>query len=245
MTLRVVELFAGIGAPRKALTNIGVQHTSVISEIDKAAETSYNAVHGNTENLGDIRKIDKLPECDLLTYGFPCQDISIAGAQRGFNEGSGTRSWLLWEVKRLLNIGPLPKVLLCENVEAITHDKFIRSLNQWIRTLAEMGYTSSWEILNAKDFGIPQNRSRFFMVSCIDGRYFRFPKGRPSDLKLKDMLEENVDERYYLTEEQIANFEAHKDRHDAKGHGFSWQPTEGGGLSASLNTNPYRQNQNF
>lgn len=243
--INVVELFAGIGAPRAALRNCEIEHTSTISEIDKFAVASYTAVHGETPNLGDIRKIERLPECDLLTYGFPCQDISIAGQQKGFEEGSETRSGLLWEVERLLKIGPLPKVLLCENVEAITHEKFKRPLNAWIRTLSELGYTSSWAILNAKDFGIPQNRARFFMVSCLDGRHFTFPKGKPSGIRLKDLLEENVPESYYLTEEQIANYEAHKERHAAAGHGFGWKPTTGGGLSVALTDKPDRNTQNF
>ena len=244
-SLRVIELFAGIGAPRKALTNLGIPHQAIISEVDKYAIAAYNAIHGPTLNLGDIRNIESLPECDILTYGFPCQDISIAGIQKGFDEGSNTRSGLLWEVERLLLCSPKPRILLCENVEALTHTKFKKPLARWIAALARMGYTSSWELLNAKDFGIPQNRVRFFMVSCLDGRHFQFPKGKPSDIRLKDILEENVGPEYYLTPQQIANYEAHKERHDQKGHGFGFKPTGGGGKANALTAIPSQNTQNF
>jgi len=152
--LKVIELFAGIGAPRKALTNLGIPHESIISEIDKHAINSYNAVHGQTENLGDVRKIEALPPCDLMTFGSPCQDISNAGLKRGLTEGSGTRSSLLWEVDRLLDCSPLPKILLFENVDAILQDKYKSHLNRYINSLADRGYTSSWKVLNAVDFGV-------------------------------------------------------------------------------------------
>ncbi|MDO5853467.1 MAG: DNA cytosine methyltransferase [Thermoplasmata archaeon] len=102
MTLRVIELFSGIGAPRKALTNLGIEHTSTCVEIDPYAHASYEAIHGPTVNLGDIRQVQSLDKADLWTYGFPCQDLSVAGHRKGMEEGSGTRSSLLWEVGRLL-----------------------------------------------------------------------------------------------------------------------------------------------
>lgn len=103
MTLRVVELFAGIGAQAQALENLGLDFASTVCEIDRHAYASYCAIHGDTPNLGDITEVDHLSECDLLTYSFPCQDLSIAGSQRGMKQGSGTRSSLLWEVGRLLS----------------------------------------------------------------------------------------------------------------------------------------------
>jgi len=245
MPIKVCELFAGIGAQRKALTNLGIEHTCTISEIDKHAIASYTAIHGETENLGDIIKIDKLHDCDLLTYSFPCIDLSTAGKQMGMAKGTETRSSLLWEVERLLQCSPLPKVLLCENVKAITGEKFKKDLNKWITFLSSLGYTSSWTILNAKDFGVPQNRERFFMVSCLDGTHFQFPKGFKSSVCLKDILETNVDESYYLTAEQIKNFEAHKERHKAAGHGFGWSPQDGSDNAVALTNNPYRHGQNF
>jgi len=238
-------LFAGIGAPRKALTNLGIEHTSTISEIDKHAIASYTAVHGETDNLGDIKNIEKLPECDLLSTGFPCTDISNAGKQMGMAKGSETRSSLLWEVERLLMCSPLPKTILIENVKALTGEKFKKDLNRFIGFLSTLGYTSSWTILNAKDFGVPQNRERFFMVSCLDGTHFQFPKGFKSSVCLKDILETNVDESYYLTADQIKNFEAHKERHQSAGHGFGWEPQDGSKNAVALTNNPYRHGQNF
>ena len=131
--LKVVELFAGIGAPRKALNNLNIDHEIVaFSEIDKYAEISYRAIHNDyvTPNLGDITQISELPGCDLITYGFPCQDISIAGYGKGIKEG--TRSGLLLEVERLLNIteqnNKLPKYLLMENVAALVSKNILKIL---------------------------------------------------------------------------------------------------------------------
>jgi len=191
-----------------ALKRAGIRFIHVaVSEIDKYAYAAYCAIHGDTPNLGDIRKIKHLPECDLLTYSFPCQDISIAGNGKGFSEGSDTRSGLLWEVKRLLldmkERGCLPNILLMENVDAIVNSKNVRNFNLWIRFLSDMGYTSSWKILNAKDFDIPQNRARCYMVSCLDGTHFEFPKEIPKIRHLKDVLEDDVDDRFYLSADKI------------------------------------------
>ena len=190
--IKVIELFAGIGAFRKGLTNLGIPHTAIMSEIDKFAVKSYNAIHGETPNLGDITKIEKLPSCDLLTYGFPCQDISAAGNQKGFEKGSGTRSSLLWEVERLLReYSPeeRPAVLIMENVKNLVAKKNMRGFEQWIATLEELGYTSSWKILDPTEFGIPQNRPRVFLVSCLNGVKFEFPESTGKMLTLKDIRE--------------------------------------------------------
>lgn len=166
--LRLIELFAGIGSQTQALTNIGIAHKVVaISEIDKYAIQSYEAIHGIANNLGDIRKIEELPDADLWTYSFPCQDISVAGKGAGIKEG--TRSGLLFEVERLLRVasekGTLPKYLLLENVKNLVSKKFKADFDKWLDFLAELGYTNYWKVLNAKDYGIPQNRERVFCVS--------------------------------------------------------------------------------
>lgn len=229
--IRVIELFAGIGAQHQALENLGIPHEIVaISEIDKHAIAGYNAIHGEAPNLGDIRKIEHLPECDLITYSFPCQDLSIAGGKNGMAEGSGTRSSLLWEVGRLLadmkERDILPEVLLMENVDAILNKKNIDQFRKWIMTLSEMGYTSSYAVLNAKDYGIPQNRKRCFMVSTLTFGELQFPPGFPLELRLKDMLENDVDESYYLSPQRIAKFEEHRKRNEAKGNNFGWKPLD-------------------
>lgn len=205
--LRLIELFAGIGSQTQALTNIGIAHKVVaISEIDKYAIQSYEAMHGIANNLGDIRKIEELPDADLWTYSFPCQDISVAGKGAGIKEG--TRSGLLFEVERLLRVasekGTLPKYLLLENVKNLVSKKFKADFDKWLDFLAELGYTNYWKVLNAKDYGIPQNRERVFCVS-IRGEHkpFVFPKPKELTIRLRDMIDEAVDERFYLKESTI------------------------------------------
>lgn len=205
--LRLIELFAGIGSQTQALTNIGIPHKVVaISEIDKYAIQSYEAMHGKVNNLGDIKAIKSLPSADLWTYSFPCQDISVAGKGAGIKEG--TRSGLLFEVERLLNVaaddGTLPKYLLLENVKNLVSKKFIADFDRWLEFLTSLGYTNYWQILNAKDYGIPQNRERVFCVS-IRGEHtpFKFPEKRELKLRLRDMIDEAVDEKYYLKESTI------------------------------------------
>ena len=205
--LRLIELFAGIGSQTQALTNIGIAHKVVaISEIDKYAIQSYEAMHGIANNLGDIRKIEELPDADLWTYSFPCQDISVAGKGAGIKEG--TRSGLLFEVERLLRVasekGTLPKYLLLENVKNLVSKKFKADFDKWLDFLGDLGYTNYWKVLNAKDYGIPQNRERVFCVS-IRGKHepFVFPKPKKLTIRLRDMIDETVDERFYLKESTI------------------------------------------
>lgn len=205
--LRLIELFAGIGSQTQALTNIGIAHRVVaISEIDKYAIQSYEAMHGKANNLGDIRKIEELPDADLWTYSFPCQDISVAGKGAGIKEG--TRSGLLFEVERLLRVASeketLPKYLLLENVKNLVSKKFKADFDKWLDFLSELGYTNYWKVLNAKDYGIPQNRERVFCVS-IRGKYepFVFPKPKKLTIRLRDMIDEMVEEKFYLKENTI------------------------------------------
>ena len=205
--LRLIELFAGIGSQTQALTNIGVPHKVVaISEIDKYAIQSYEAIHGKVNNLGDIRAIEALPDADFWTYSFPCQDISVAGKGAGIKEG--TRSGLLFEVERLLiraaEDGTLPKYLLLENVKNLVSKKFKADFDRWLSFLSSLGYTNYWQILNAKDYGIPQNRERVFCVSIRgDHTPFVFPEKQELKLRLRDMIDEVVDEKYYLKESTI------------------------------------------
>ena len=184
MTIRVIELFAGIGAQASALERLGLDHERVaVCEWDEPTYKVYCAIHGDTPNLGDITKVEHLPECDLLTYSSPCQDISVAGHKAGLAKGSGTRSATVWDVGRLLEDmrerDVLPEVLLMENVDSILF-------------LDGLGYTNSYQVLNAKDFGIPQNRKRMFMVSTLTLGKFKFPEGRPLTIRLKDILEKDV-----------------------------------------------------
>jgi len=222
--LKVVELFAGIGAQASALERLGIPFESTVCEIDPHAYNAYCAIHGPTPNLGDITEVEHLPDCDLLTYSFPCQDLSIAGLQRGMAEGSGTRSSLLWEVERLLTDAGererLPEVLLMENVDAILNKENKPHLDRFIAKLNRLGYETSYAVLNAKDYGVPQNRKRCFMVSTLTKGHFNFPQGFPLQRILLDVLEDEVDDYYYLSEEKLATFESHRKRHEAKGNGF-------------------------
>ena len=204
--LKVVELFAGVGSQRMALRNIGVLHEVVaISEFDKFAIKSYEAIHGGVDNLGDITKIKSLPACDFLTYSFPCTDISVAGKMNGLSREGGTRSGLLWEVERLLKIyaskNELPKYLMLENVKNLIGKKFKVDFDEWLAVLDTLGYNSYCDVLNAKEYGIPQNRNRVFVISIlktIDIGYI-FPNKIELNTKLADLLLDNVDEKYYMT----------------------------------------------
>ena len=208
--IRLIEIFAGIGSQAKALERLGADFEHYrVCEFDKYAVTSYNAIHGTNFATSDVTKItaDDLGIVDtdsftyILTYSFPCQDLSSAGKQRGMAKGTNTRSSLLWEVERLLNeCVELPQVLLMENVIGVHGKKNIEHFKEWIGFLESKGYSSFWMDMNARDYKIPQNRNRTFMVSILGDYEYEFPKPFPLESRLKDLLEENVDEKYYLSD---------------------------------------------
>ena len=205
--IKVLSLFSGIGAFEKALTNIGVNYNLVgFSEIDKYAIKSYCAIHGVSEelNLGDITNIDisKLPkDIYLLTHGSPCQDYSVAGRGKGGDKDSGTRSSLMWYSVEIIRHCK-PKIVVWENVKNVLSKKHIHNFEHYIQDLESIGYTSYYKVLNAKDFGVPQNRERIYCISILgDHESFEFPEGFPLELRLRDVLEDQVEEKYYLSEE--------------------------------------------
>lgn len=203
MKLRLVEAFAGIGSQVQALKNIGIDVETVgIFEIDKYAIKSYEAIHGEVTNFGDISKEVDIPPFDLFTYSFPCQDISNAGKKRGFEKGSGTRSSLLWECEKIIE-KYRPPFLLMENVKALVGKKNLPNFEKWLALLESYGYTNYWQVLNAKDYGVPQNRERVFCVSVLDGRGYNFPEPVPLEKHLVDIMENNVDDKFYLKQETI------------------------------------------
>ena len=191
--LRVFEAFAGYGSQSIALRNIGIDYEVVaISEIDKYAIKAYESIHGKVNNLGDISKInvEDIPDHDLFTYSFPCQDISVAGKQASLEENSGTRSSLLWECKKIIE-GKKPKYLLMENVKNLVSKKHKPYFDKWLEWLEEQGYSNTWKVLNAKDYGIPQNRERVFVVS-IFGENFEMKETQSVDGDLQYFLDKNI-----------------------------------------------------
>lgn len=222
--MKVIELFAGVGSQTQALKNLGIKHEVIgISEIDKYAINSYEQLHGTVNNFGDISKIDILPTVDLWTYSFPCQDISISGKQMGFDKEDNTRSGLLWEVERLLKVSEKPKYLLMENVKNLVSKKFKPGFNRWCECLEEMGYKNYYQVLNAKDFGIPQNRERVFMISILgEHKPYIFPEKQELKIRLKDLLENEVEEKYIVSNRLYEGHLRRKEEHRKKGNGFGF-----------------------
>lgn len=203
--IKILELFGGIGACSKALEKIGVEYEIVdYVEIDKYAVASFNAIHDTNYQPQDICTWNKDIQVDLIMHGSPCQDFSLAGRQAGGDKDSGTRSSLMYETIRIVE-KLKPKYIIWENVKNLISKKHIHNFNSYIETLNELGYKSYYQVLNAKDYGIPQNRERVFTISIrndIDKEYI-FPEKKELDIKLKDLLEESVDEKYYLSDKMI------------------------------------------
>ena len=199
-----------------ALKRIGAkfEHYKVV-EFDKYAIASYNAVHGTDFPTIDITKVhasdlqitDTKSFTYLLTYSFPCTDLSVAGKRAGMSKGSGTRSGLLWEVERILTEicesgGELPQILFMENVPQVHSTDNMPDFSKWIEFLEGLGYVNYWKDLNAKNYGVPQNRERCFMFSFLGDYNYHFPDPIPLERKLKDLLEDEVDKKYYINNEK-------------------------------------------
>lgn len=208
--LRVFTAFSGYDSQCLALNRLGIDYDLVgWSEIDPAAIKAHNALFPQYEerNYGDISKIDwsQVPDFDLFTYSSPCTDFSNAGQQAGGEEGSGTRSSLLWECRKTI-LAKKPKYLLFENVKALVSDKFLYLFEKWCKELESYGYANYYQVLNSKDYGVPQSRERIFMVSILKtddepDPYYEFPKPVPLTKCVEDILEDNVPEKYYMKQE--------------------------------------------
>lgn len=258
-SLKVLELFAGIGACSKALERLEIPHEIVDAvEIDKFAIKSFNAIHGTNFEPQDITKWDKDIEVDLIMHGSPCQDFSIAGKQAGGDEGSGTRSSLMYETLRI--VAKLkPKYVIWENVKNVLSAKHRPNFDAYQKRMEQLGYINFYQVLNAKDYGVPQNRERVFTVSiredvakeeyyrsATDVGIFEFPEKQPLKKRLKDVLEEKVDEKYYLSDEQVASFVRQTNKEVGKGNGFKFEPTNGGGYAKCISTKSgQRKTDNF
>jgi len=227
--LRIVTLCAGYDSQCLAIKYLGIPFDLVAwAEFDpeskaplekQPAVMAHNALFPEyaDRNLGDMTKIDwtKVPDFDCLFYSTPCQSVSNAGLQHGFTEGSGTRSSIIWNVRDAVKI-KRPKYLILENVKAMVSAKFVDLFNLWQAELEKFGYTNWPQVMNAKDFGVPQNRERIFVVSVLNGEWYNFPQEQELKLKLKDMLEEKVDEKYYLDDKKVAEFIGNLDKEKIK-----------------------------
>ena len=216
MKLRVLSLFSGIGAFEMALRNIEIDYELVnFCENDKYAIKAYCAIHDVDENLnlGDITKVNikTLPkDIDLITHGSPCQDFSVAGLQRGGDEGSKTRSSLMWNTVEIIKHCK-PKYVIWENVKNVLSKKHKHNFDKYLKTLELLGYTNYWKVLNAKDYGVPQNRERVFVVSILgEHKPYEFPKPIKLEKRLKDILEIEIDDKYYLSEKVQKRFKQTK-----------------------------------
>lgn len=221
--LKYISLFSGIGAFEKALFNIGVPYELInYCEIDKYASKAYSLIHHipESKNLWDITKVDEttLPsDVDLITYGFPCQDISIAGKKQGFvgEDGKKTRSGLFFDALRIIEHCK-PKVAIAENVKNLTSKSMKDIFDIVLNSLDEAGYNCYWKVMNAADYGIPQSRERVIIVSIrkdIDNGSFQFPDPVPLTRCLADMLEDDVSEAFYLSEDKTRSVISHNDKH--------------------------------
>ena len=215
--IRLSELFGGIGSQAMALRNIGANFEHhLLVEFDPAPVRSYNAIHGTNFEPTDITKIhgedlkiiDTDKYCYIMTYSFPCQDLSVAGKRRGMAKGSETRSGLLWEVERLLEEikdKELPQVLLMENVIQVhSEGENMENFQIWIDFLSSLGYSSYFKNMEASQYGIPQHRERTIMVSILGEYQFRFPDPIPLPKWCDEYLEDVVDEKYYLNNEKTS-----------------------------------------
>lgn len=231
--IKLLSLFSGIGAFEKALKNLDIEYELVgYSEIDKYASKAYSLIHDESEskNLGDITKINisELPkDIDLITYGFPCQDISIAGNKQGFfnSVGEKTRSGLFFNALNIIK-EVQPKVAIAENVKNLAGKRFKNEFEIVLNSLSMAGYNNYYQVLNAKDYGIPQNRERVFIVSIrkdIDNGLFEFPQSIESIKRLKDVLEDDVEEKYYL-KNLTMTFINNSFKQEKNGNGFRFEP---------------------
>lgn len=208
--INILELFGGIGALTKAFKRLGIPHKVIdYVEIDKYAVASYNAINGTNFEPQDICKWDKDIKVDLIMHGSPCQDFSLAGLQKSGDKGSGTRSSLMWETIRIVE-KLKPKYVIWENVKNLLSKKHRHNFDAYLETMEQLGYANYYQVLNAKDCGIPQNRERVFTISIRKdiNKVFTFPQKKELKLKLKDMLETEVDEKYYISDKflEFGNF---------------------------------------
>ena len=207
--LQILELFGGIGSPRVALRNLGIPVKAIdYVEIDEKAVRSYNAMFENELEYKTQSVVGWNLKPDILIHGSPCQDFSIAGKQKGADEGTETRSSLMWETINIIKQMGVwkPKIVIWENVKNVLSKHMVHNFNRYLDEMEGMGYTSSFEVLNAMDFGLPQNRNRVFTISILGGSNFDFSKLEKHPMKnIKEFLEDNVSDEYLVTQPSVLN----------------------------------------
>jgi DNA (cytosine-5)-methyltransferase 1 len=213
--VKILELFGGIGSPRCALRNIGVPTKAIdYVEIDEKAVASYNAIFAQELSYKTQSVVGWNLKPDILIHGSPCQDFSIAGHQKGADEGSETRSSLMWETIHIIQqMGEWkPKYVIWENVKNVTSAHMKANFNRYLAEMEKLGYTNSYKCLNARNFGIPQARERVFTVSTMDGTPFDFEDliTTPPAKNLKDYLQDEVDDVYDVTQPSVLRVIGHK-----------------------------------
>lgn len=211
--------------------------------IYNSAKASHNLLSVTSANGEDLEITDTDKFTYIMTYSFPCQDLSGAGLQAGMKRGSGTRSGMLWEVERLLKEivtsgAELPQVLLMENVPDICSTKNINDFNEWLQFLEKIGYQSKYSILNAKKYSIPQNRERCFCVSWLGDYYYNFPEETGLEYNLSYFIDDEVDEKYFLSEKMVEKYLAFNAQSEAKGREFKFEPINWDGTSKTILTRP-------
>ena len=251
--IKIGTHFSGIGSPEAALRYLELPYKSLFAcEIDKYTRASFNEMHHTESMVEDVTTADwsSYEPLDLYVAGFPCQAFSTAGKRLGFNEARGT---LFFNVAEFIKVNK-PKAFILENVKGLVNHDAGKTFTTIIDILSNgggtvngqmsidnidngLGYHIYYKVLNTKDYGIPQNRERIFIVGFKDFRTFRFPKAIPLDIKLKDILNDDVDDKYYLSDKMIASFTKHKERHTEKGTGFKWQPKDGNDIANCLRAN--------
>jgi DNA (cytosine-5)-methyltransferase 1 len=210
------------------------------------------AITKNLVNICNVKGKDlEIVDTDkyeyIMTYSFPCQDLSLAGLGKGMARDGGTRSGMLWQVERILDeCENLPQILLMENVPEVKGTKNVKYFNEWQHKLESLGYKSYHQNLIATDYGIPQTRNRTFMISILGEYNYTFPQPIPLKLKLKDMLEDNVSEKYYLSDKMINFFKNNEIKQQEKGNGFKWNVSDGDTIGKTITTRAgARMDDNF
>tara|TARA_B100001057_G_C22809016_1_gene934626 strand:+ start:107 stop:1024 length:918 start_codon:yes stop_codon:yes gene_type:complete len=216
---KFIDLFAGVGGIRIPFEELGGKCV-FSSEWDKFAQITYEANFGEIPH-GDITKIkeEEIPSHDLLVGGFPCQAFSQAGLKKGFKDTRGT---MFFEIARILDHHK-PKAILLENVKGLRgHDKG-KTFKTIVTILHELGYqTLEYKVLNAKEFGLPQNRERIFIVGFREYSFFQFPEPPMIETKVGDILEDNVLEKYTISDKMWKSAKKRKERNRKKGYGFGY-----------------------